>query len=110
MVRFLLQTRHNFIAPMEWEAQVQQAAGLTLDQTRFALSFLACIIAGILIRLLRSPTCKTHAACSFGAGTGKYSCCVFTTHTHLQLLMHACGYCHLQLKASLLLPRTHNQS
>jgi hypothetical protein len=56
MVRLLMQTRHNFIPSMEWEEQLQAAAGLTRDQLRFAISFVACIFAGVLIRLLRSPT------------------------------------------------------
>jgi hypothetical protein len=41
---------------MDWEVQAQQVTALTLDQVRFAVSFLACIVAGILIRGLRSPT------------------------------------------------------
>ncbi len=35
---------------------MQKAAGLTRDQARFAVSFVTCILAGILIRLLRNPT------------------------------------------------------
>lgn len=55
-MKFLLQHRHNLIPVMDWEVQLQEAGGLTLDQTRFAVAFLLCILAGILIRLIRSPT------------------------------------------------------
>lgn len=56
MVFMLLKHRHNFIAPMEWEGDLQRALGLTLDQGRFVCAFLACILAGLGIRLLRGAT------------------------------------------------------
>lgn len=51
----LLKNRHNFIPTMGWEEQAQAATGLTPDQVRFAVSFVACIWAGVFVRLIRNP-------------------------------------------------------
>jgi hypothetical protein len=65
MAQLLLKTRHNIIPQMEWEVALQDALALTRDQTRFAVSFLGCILAGIVVRALRSPTGRcTLLACA----------------------------------------------
>jgi hypothetical protein len=70
MLAFLQHT-HNLIPVMEWELQFSATTGLSMSQTRFALSFLGAVTAGMLIRLisypkrelqLRNPVCCTWGA------------------------------------------------
>lgn len=100
MVFVLLKHRHNFIAPMPWEGDLQRALGLTLDQSRFLCSFLACIVAGALIRLLRSPAARNLYAFVVGLallyfpfGSGILHCVATSALTYLVmwLVPRKCG-------------------
>lgn len=85
---------------MEWEVQLQQSSGLTQDQTRFAVSFIVCILAGVLIRLLRNPTVRNIYSLLVGLlllyfpfGSGILHC-VFTswlTYFVMWLIPRKCG-------------------
>ncbi|GBF90895.1 lysophospholipid acyltransferase-like [Raphidocelis subcapitata] len=100
MVRLLMQTRHNYIPHMEWEARLMEAGGLSHDQARFAVSFVVCIFAGILIRGLRNPTVRNLYSLLTGLlllyypfGSGILHCVFtsWTTYLVMWLIPRKCG-------------------
>ncbi|KIY98914.1 hypothetical protein MNEG_9048 [Monoraphidium neglectum] len=85
---------------MDWEVQAQQVTALTLDQVRFAVSFLACIVAGILIRGLRSPTARNLYSLAvgllllyypFGSGIVHVVLTSWVTYIVMWLIPKKCG-------------------
>ncbi|KAF8073163.1 LPLAT1 [Scenedesmus sp. PABB004] len=48
----------NIIPEMEFERDIMRATGITLDLTRFALSFGGAVLSGIAVRGIRNPTAR----------------------------------------------------
>lgn len=55
----IFQVSINLIPVMGFEKEAMAATGLTLDQTRFALSFIGAVLSGVLVRWIRAPKGET---------------------------------------------------